>query len=215
MAPGPVLAGVHGDAFDAEALSAADLVGLVAGESARVRVAALLGERGLSGLSRAHPAEWRALGFAPAAALRLAAAFELGRRSARARLPARPRLGSARAVYELLSPQLRGLEQESFRALLLDGKHRLRRAVAVSGGTLTSSLVHPREVFGPAVRECAAAIIVAHNHPSGDPEPSREDLDVTRRLMDAGVLLGIPLLDHVVLGDGRYCSLRERIGSGP
>jgi DNA repair protein RadC len=82
-------------------------------------------------------------------------------------------------------------------------------------GTLTTSLVHPREVFRSAVREAAAALIAVHNHPSGDPEPSAEDLEVTRRLIEAGRLLGIPLLDHVVVGDGAWVSLRERMPFGP
>jgi DNA repair protein RadC len=96
--------------------------------------------------------------------------------------------------------------------LLLDGKHRLKRCEAVSEGTLTTSLVHPREVFRAAVRESAAAVVVVHNHPSGDPEPSLEDLEVTRRLIDVGRLVGVPVLDHVVVGDGRFVSLRERMG---
>ena len=98
-----------------------------------------------------------------------------------------------------------------FHALLLDGKHRLRRMERVSEGTLTSSLVHPREFFRPAVREPAAAVIAVHNHPSGDPEPSAEDLEVTRRLVRAGELLGIPLLDHIVVGAAGWVSIRGRI----
>lgn len=100
---------------------------------------------------------------------------------------------------------------EVFAVALLDGKHKLIALAEVSRGTLSSSLVHPREVFGPAVRLGAGAIIVAHNHPSGDPEPSLEDLAVTRRLIEAGRILGIPVLDHVVVGDGTFCSLRERM----
>ena len=118
---------------------------------------------------------------------------------------------SAAEVFRVMEPQLAGLERERFLVLLLDGKHRLRRIEAVSEGTLTTSLVHPREVFKAAIRETAAAIIAVHNHPSGDPEPSPEDLEVTRRLRRAGRLLGIPLLDHVVVGKGRYVSLRERL----
>jgi DNA repair protein RadC len=119
-------------------------------------------------------------------------------------------LGSA-AVFELVAPLVRGLERETFLVLLLDGKHRLRRIERVSEGTLTSSLVHPREVFRPAIAEGAAAVVVAHNHPSGDPEPSAEDLEVTRRLLEVGRLVGIPVLDHLVLGEGRWVSLRERM----
>ena len=93
---------------------------------------------------------------------------------------------------------------------MLDGKHRLRVRELVSVGTLTGSLVHPREVFRTAVRDGAAAIVVAHNHPSGDPEPSAEDIEVTRRLTQAGRWLGVPVLDHVVLGGARWVSLRAR-----
>lgn len=99
---------------------------------------------------------------------------------------------------------------EEFWALLLDGKHRVLAWHQVSVGTLNMSLVHPREVFGAAVRLGAAAIAVAHNHPSGDPTPSREDLAVTKRLRDAGELLGIPLMDHVIIGEASNVSLREQ-----
>lgn len=99
--------------------------------------------------------------------------------------------------------------QEVFRVLLLNGKHRLLGMVDVSRGTLTQSLVHPREVFGPAIRTPSAAIIIVHNHPSGDPAPSVEDREVTRRLAKAGQLLGIPLLDHVVVAEKGYRSMRE------
>ncbi|MCA9573523.1 MAG: JAB domain-containing protein, partial [Myxococcales bacterium] len=81
----------------------------------------------------------------------------------------------------------------------------------VSVGTLTTSLVHPREVFGPALSDAAAALIVVHNHPSGDPSPSQEDVEITKRLIEVGRLLGVPLLDHVVVGEGRFVSLRERL----
>jgi DNA repair protein RadC len=120
---------------------------------------------------------------------------------------------SAAAVAECLRPLLESEPVERFVALLLNGKHRVMGLADVSRGTLTSSLVHPREVFGPALRAHAAALIVAHNHPSGDPEPSLEDLDVTRRLRDAGRILGVPLLDHLVIGaGGSFQSLRERVG---
>lgn len=168
--------------------------------------------RDLGELARLEPAELVAeFGLAQISARRIQAAFSLGRAWLRARQPERPSLRSPRAVFELLQAEARGLEQETFWSLLLDGKQRLRRLVPVSAGTLTASLVHPREVFRCAVREAAAALIVAHNHPSGDPEPSAEDLRVTERLRDAGEVLGIPLQDHVILGDGRFVSLRERL----
>jgi len=128
-----------------------------------------------------------------------------------ARRPGRPQMRSAESVWRFLVGATRGRDRERFHVLLLDGKHRLIREEVVSEGTLTTSLVHPREVFRSAVREAAAAVVVAHNHPSGDPEPSPEDLEVTRRLVRTGKLLGIPLLDHVVLGDHGFVSLRERM----
>jgi DNA repair protein RadC len=95
-------------------------------------------------------------------------------------------------------------------ALLLDGKNRVVREVQVSEGSLNQSIVHPREVFNPAVRNSAAAIILVHNHPTGDPAPSREDMELTRRLKEAGDLMGIRLLDHIIIGDGSYVSLADK-----
>jgi DNA repair protein RadC len=178
-------------------------------DSARVR--AHLDGLDLVRLSRLTVSELRReLGLGAVSARRLRAAFALGEALERARRPERVALRSPRAVFELLRGTARGLEQERFWSLLLDGKQRLRRVVTVSVGTLTASLVHPREVFRSAVREAAGALIVAHNHPSGDPEPSREDLAVTERLRAAGEVLGIPVQDHVILGERTFVSLRER-----
>jgi len=94
--------------------------------------------------------------------------------------------------------------------LLLDGKNRIVRRVRISEGSLNQSIVHPREVFAPAVRESAAAILLVHNHPTGDPEPSREDIAVTRRLAESGEIMGIKVLDHIIVGDGEYVSFVER-----
>jgi DNA repair protein RadC len=187
---------------------------LLGGESkqARVRARQILELFELADLARTsldHLARDATLG--RSAARRLSAAFALGRRVARSSRAARCAMRSPSLVYELMSSEVVGLAQETFHVLLLDGKHRLRRRQRVSEGTLTTSLVHPREVFGPAIREGAAALICVHNHPSGDPEPSREDLEVTRRLIEAGRLLGVPLLDHVVVADEGYVSIRERI----
>ena len=179
------------------------------GEEAAQR---LIERLGFEGAARADAALLRSeAGLSALAARRLEAAFALGRRLERRSLGARPTLRSPDRVARLLAPELRGEERECFFALLLDSKHRLKRRVLVSIGTLSASLVHPREVFREAIRSAAAALVVAHNHPSGDPEPSAEDIEVTRRLHEAGKLLGIPLLDHVVVGDGRFVSLRERL----
>jgi len=186
------------------------LLGPAAGPGG-ARAGAILATRQLVELARFSAGRFVAeLGLSHAAARRLAAAFELGRRVEAARRAPRRSVRTPRRVFETVLPLLRGAEQELFLVLLLDAKHALQRTARVSHGTLTTSLVHPREVFAPAVREAAAAIVVVHNHPSGDPEPSREDLDVTRRLSDAGRLLGIPLVDHVVVGEGSFVSLRER-----
>jgi len=121
-------------------------------------------------------------------------------------------LSAPRAVAELAYGIIGRETQEVFLSFLLNGKQRLIGFAEVSRGTLTASLVHPREVFAPAFTERAAALIVTHNHPSGDPEPSAEDIEVTKRLKDAGQILGIPLLDHVVVGSAaRFVSLRERL----
>ncbi len=109
-------------------------------------------------------------------------------------------------MYAHFRARLRHVRQESFFALLLDSRHRLIREVEVSRGSLNQSLVHPREVFAPALREAAAALVVVHNHPSGDPEPSREDVEVTRRLSEAGEILGVRLVDHVVTGAEEFRS---------
>lgn len=188
------------------------LLGPLPGQGAG-RVRAALAREGLLGLTRRAPAELRTLhGLPPRQAERLAAAFALGRAVERAGSRRPGPLSRPAEVHRVLAPEVRGLEKETFHALLLDTRHRLLERVRVSEGTLTTSLVHPREVFGPALRRAAAAVVVAHNHPSGDPEPSAEDRAVTRRLLDAGRLLGVPLLDHVVVGAEGWVSLRERMG---
>ena len=189
---------------------AADLVGRICGPvlpATRLDVPTA----SLPRLSRATESELRRrLGLGETGARRLAAAFELGRRVEAARAGARPRIDGPAAAHRLLAPLARGLLRETFWALLLDARHTLLSCERVSEGTLTTSLVHPREVFGPALRAGAAAVLVAHNHPSGDPEPSPEDLEVTRRLARAGELLGVPLVDHLVLGQAAFVSLRDR-----
>jgi DNA repair protein RadC len=215
----PSRTGARREDADADALETRELVALVLGGSAPRALAAaskLLECIELAELSRASVGHVRrASGLSTRSAARLVAAFALGRRVRAAYRAPRPDLRSPASVHELLADDLRGLSRETFHALLLDSKHRLRRRHRISEGTLTSALVHPREVFGPALREGACALIVAHNHPSGDPEPSSEDLAVTRRLLDAGRLLGVPLLDHVVICDERFVSIRERISFDP
>jgi len=142
-----------------------------------------------------------------AAALR--AAVEIGRRIVATPWPRGERLRSSREVYRSLAPGLRDLRREVFVVVLLDGRNRKMDEMRVSEGSLSASIVHPREVFLPAVRVSAAAILVAHNHPSGDPRPSPEDREVTWRLAEAGDLLGIRLLDHLIVGETAYWSFAD------
>ncbi len=141
--------------------------------------------------------------------LRAQALLELGRRVGAAGRGNPETIEGPGDVMELLD-YLRGEKREHFVAVLLDAKNNVLRVAEVHIGTLTMSVVGAREVFREAVREGASSVIVAHNHPSGDPTPSPEDIEVTKELVKAGVLLDIPVLDHVVIGDRRYISLHDR-----
>jgi DNA repair protein RadC len=137
------------------------------------------------------------------------AALELGRRAAGTPLALGHPMRDAAAVHAHFHGRLPQCEREQFFVLLLDGRNRLIAELRISEGTLTAALVHPREVFAPAIRLAAAALVLVHNHPSGDPTPSAEDTALTDRLRRAGELLGIRVLDHVVVGQGRFVSLAE------
>ena len=145
-----------------------------------------------------------------ATAARIVAALELGRRAATQTQPDADRIRGPADVFRRMGPRLHDLPQEEFHTLLLNARHRVMREVFVTRGILDASLIHPREVFRPAVGEGAAALILVHNHPSGDPTPSKEDRAVTQQLVDAGRVLGIPVLDHVVVGRGSYRSVMEQ-----
>src|SRR5262249_16390116 len=139
----------------------------------------------------------------------VAAALEMGRRATATPLRAGGAVKDAEAVHAHFRGRLPQLDREVFYVLLLDGKNRVQGEVRVSEGSLTAALVHPREVFAPAIREAAAALILVHNHPSGDPTPSAEDRAITERLRQVGELVGIRVLDHVVIGKGRYASMAD------
>jgi DNA repair protein RadC len=152
----------------------------------------------------------RVSGVGRAKAARLAAAFELTRRL-RSRTPgSRTTLSSPGEVYAAFGPLMEHLRREVFRVALLDAQNGLLRDCVVSEGTLSASLVHPREVFKPAILESAASVILLHNHPSGDPTPSREDVRLTRQLAECARLLDLRVHDHVVIGRGRFVSLAEQ-----
>ena len=145
-------------------------------------------------------------GVGPTKAARLLAAFELGARLAREERPPPARIREPDDVARLFGSRLRDLAFEEFHLLALDSQSQVLRDVLVTRGLLNSSLVHPREVFRPAIAEAAAGIIVVHNHPSGDPTPSAEDRAVTRQLVAAGQLLDLPLYDHVIVAGDRFVS---------
>ncbi len=166
---------------------------------------------GLLALSQASITELcKVRGIGPAKAAHLKAALELGRRAVSSPLNAGVRIRGSKDIYRHYYAHLRGLKHELFKVILLDGKNRIIRDSTISEGSLTVSIVHPREVFNPAIRDSAGAVIFIHNHPSGDPTPSREDHQLTKRLAACGELLGIKVLDHLVVGDARYFSFADQ-----
>jgi DNA repair protein RadC len=197
------------------ALSDGELLGLLFGIGSREKTAVeLAGEviseaGGLHGLYDVSVHELMQVnGIGEAKACIILAAVELGRRIGQVRNPGRPVVSSPADVERLLRGRIANLDRENFVVLLLNTKNEVIETSTVSVGTLGASLVHPREVFKPAVRASAASVILAHNHPSGKVEPSREDREVTRRLGEAAEILGIEVLDHLIVGDG-YFSMKE------
>jgi DNA repair protein RadC len=144
-------------------------------------------------------------------ATQVLAAFELSRRAAVPRTEQNLIIRTAQDAVQVVGPVLGDLKREMFVTLLLTTRHRLLKFETVSVGSLNASIVHPREVFRPAIQAAAASMLLAHNHPSGDPEPSEDDVEMTRRLVQTGEMLGIEVLDHVIIGAaGSYLSFRER-----
>ena len=172
--------------------------------------AVLMASAGVHGLVRVRFDELRAIpGIGAARGAQILAAVELGRRTLTRSAPERVQIASPRAAAEYLLPQYGNRPVEQFGIVLLDTKHRVLRTLILSVGTLDASIVHPREVFGAAASAGAAAVVLFHNHPSGDPKPSPDDVALTRRLSAAGVLMGIDVIDHVILADVRYFSFKE------
>ncbi len=196
------------------ALATVELLAVLLGTGASERdagaVAAELLERAggsLRELRARPPAELtRTRGVGPAKGARLLAALELAARLVEERRPSLPRVREPGDVAALLGPRVRDLPVEEFHVLVLDSQSRVRRDVLISRGLLNSALVHPREVFRAAIAEAGAGIILAHNHPSGDPTPSAEDRAATRQLVEAGRLLDLPVYDHVIVAGDRFLS---------
>jgi DNA repair protein RadC len=210
----------------AGALGDNELLALVLGVGSRGRDALDVANRllhsvgGLHGLVRADFGELRRVGgVGSARASQIAAALELGRRTLLRPVEERPRLRTPRELATHLLPQYGALTVEHFGIVMLDTKHRVIRIRVVSIGSLDTTIVHPREVFREAASASAAAIVLFHNHPSGDPTPSQDDLLLTTRMVQAGEVMGIEVVDHLILADQQYYSLVESrhvaaVGSG-
>jgi DNA repair protein RadC len=193
-----------------------ELIAVVLGTGVRGRSAMAVAESlltwtgGLAPLARARPRDLaQVTGVGLARAARLAAAFGLGLRAVLPRHPEPASLIDARDVYERVWPRLAGLAQEVFLVLAIDIRNVVLEEIEVARGSLTQVEVHPREVFRPLIRVGAAGAIAVHNHPSGDPTPSPDDLALTRRLREVGELIGIPLVDHVVVAERGCRSMAE------
>ncbi len=198
---------------DAELLALIIRTGSAADKTSAVDQARQLlrGFGSLRALASAHTPELcRQKGIGPAKAAEIQALFELARRFARQEIRPGDRFTSSNDIFNHYHEKLRDRKKEVFFSLLLDSKNRLIREIQVSEGSLNASIVHPREVFAPVIRESAAAVLFVHNHPSGDPTPSREDIDLTERLSEAGNLMGVRVLDHIIIGNGSYVSFCDR-----
>jgi DNA repair protein RadC len=203
--------------FGAEILSNKELLAILLRIGSKGENVLELSERilaetgGITGLARLSVHELEQVhGIGPAKAAQVKAALELGKRGVCADPVTRPVINSPGDVADLVMEEMRGLDREHFRIMHLSTRNNVLGISPVSVGSLNSSIVHPRECFKEAIRRNANTIILLHNHPSGDPTPSKEDMDITRRLAEGGKILGIDVLDHVIIGDKRYVSLKEQ-----
>ena len=200
-----------------EVLSEAELLALLIGTGTK-RITAVdlaktvLKEYGSLGhlATRGYHDLLRFRGLGEAKSVLLIAAFELGRRSGSSKAAGRMQVRSPEDIVRYFQPLMRDMQKEVFKVILLDSANHLLRDVTVSEGILNSSLVHPREVFRPAILEPAASVILLHNHPSGNPEPSSEDIQITRQISESGRFLGIPVHDHIIITASGFTSFAER-----
>ena len=173
------------------------------------KVSEIFKKYNLKTLSEASVAELKKIIGDEVKACQIVACFELARRLASFKEELRPVIEGPEDVYKIVGPEMQALKQECVKVLLLDSRNRLIKVETISLGTLNENVIHPREVFKPAIENSAASIILVHNHPSGDAEPSKEDLKITKEIVKAGKLLGISLEDHVVIGNGKFTSLKK------
>lgn len=198
-------------------LSNSELLAILLGTGNRGKSAIGLAEdiisadsRGISWLSESSAEELMKInGVGRFKAARVMAAVELGRRISSIPAEKRIRISAVSQVACMFAEEMRCEKREVFKVLLLNPRGDIISSETISVGELTSTLVHPREVFNPAVRRSAAGMILVHNHPSGDPSPSREDIDLTKRLQECGKMLGINVIDHIIIGEGQYVSLQS------
>jgi DNA repair protein RadC len=201
-----------------ESMSASELIAIILGTGTKGITSIRLAENimyefddRIGRLGQADLEELAGIGgVGPAKACQVLAAIELGKRVAIAKPSRRESLTSPERVACLLMARMRDLEREHFVALIVDTKIRLKKEVDIAIGGLNAAVIHPRDLFKAAIRANGSGLIVAHNHPSGDTTPSREDIVLTKRLSEAGKILGIEFHDHVIIGDGRWLSLKEK-----
>jgi DNA repair protein RadC len=206
--------------YGTEMLSNAELLAVVIRTGNKEETSVALAQRVLTrsedgGIAFLHDLSLEELrgikGIGRVKALQIKAVMELSKRVSSALIMNnRVSIKSPEEVSRLLMEEMRHLRKEVFKIILLNTKNHIIKRIDISVGSLNSSIVHPREVFSEAVRAGCSGVILVHNHPSGDPEPSHEDIETTQRLVSAGNILGIKVLDHVVIGDGKYISLKEQ-----
>jgi DNA repair protein RadC len=209
--PREKLGRIGASALGDDELLAIVIGGGTAGTSALGLATTLLAAAGgLHGLLRTGRDDLlRVKGFGQARAAQVLAAVEIGRRVLASQPGERLQITSPRDAAHFLMPEFSARPVEQFGLLMLDTRHRVIRTAVLTVGSLDGTAVQPREVFRQALIASAAAVVMFHNHPTGDPQPSAEDVELTRRMVAAGQLMGIQVIDHAVLGDGRYCSLKE------